>query len=73
MTRITEKMNRIPISTSEDIFNMKNQRDPESSELWPFLVIHGNHATINDEAVIYDDEGVYQVYTKKVMSQVKKD
>jgi hypothetical protein len=52
---------------------MKNQRDPESSELWPFLVIHGNHATINDEAVIYDDEGVYQVYTKKVMSQVKKD
>ncbi|ETA68186.1 hypothetical protein V7O61_14205 [Methanolobus sp. WCC1] len=72
MTRITENMHRISLSTSEDIFNMKNQRDPESNELWPFLVVHANHATINKEVVVYDDEGVYQVYTKKVMSELEK-
>lgn len=48
---------------------MKNQRDPETNELWPFLVIHGNHATINKKVVVYDEEGVYQVYTKNVMSK----
>lgn len=73
MTRITDNMHRIPLSTSQDIFNMKNQRDPESNELWPFLVVHGNHATINNESVIYDEEGVFQVYTKKVMPKVKKE
>lgn len=69
MTRITQSLYRMPISTSEDIFNMKNQRDPETNELWPFLVVHGNHATINKEVVVYDEEGVYQVYTKNVMSK----
>ncbi|WP_407355081.1 hypothetical protein [Methanolobus sp. WCC5] len=73
MTRITQSMHRIPISTSEDIFNMKNQRDPENSELWPFLVVHGNHATMNKEVVVYDEEGVYQVYTKNVMVPLKKE
>ena len=72
MTRITENMHRISLCTSEDIFNMKNQRDPNNNELWPFLVVHANHATINREVVVYDDEGVYQVYTKKVMSELKK-
>lgn len=72
MTRITEKMHTISLSASEDIFNMKNQRDPENNEIWPFLVVHANHATINEESVIYDEEGVYQVYTKKVMSEIKK-
>ncbi|MDG6243934.1 MAG: hypothetical protein QCH31_06025 [Methanolobus sp.] len=73
MTRITQSIHRIPISTSQDIFNMKNQRDPENSEVWPFLVVHGNHATINKEVVVYDEEGVYQVYTKNVMVPVKKE
>lgn len=73
MTRITENVHRIPISVSQDIFNMKNQRDPEHNELWPFLVVHGNHATINREVVIYDNEGVYQVYTKNVMSKIKRE
>ncbi|WMW26293.1 hypothetical protein RE474_06160 [Methanolobus sediminis] len=71
MTRITENMHRISLCASEDIFNMKNQRDPNNNELWPFLVVHANHATINKEVVVYDDEGVYQVYTKKVMSELK--
>lgn len=73
MTRITERTHGISISASEDIFYMKNQRDPENSELWPFLVVHGNHATVNSEAVVFDHEGLYHVYTKKVMSQIKKE
>ncbi len=73
MTRITEKIHRISLSASEDIFNMRNQRDPETGEIWPFLAIHANHATINEEVVVYDDEGVYQVYTKNVMSHRKKN
>ncbi len=73
MTRITEKVHRISLSTSEDIFNMKNQRDPEKNEIWPFLAVHANHATINEEVVVYDEEGVYQVYTKNVMSRLEKE
>ncbi|WP_340820115.1 hypothetical protein [Methanolobus sp. WCC4] len=73
MTRITNIMHTVPLSTSQDIFNMKNQRDPQSNELLPFLAIHGNHATMNDDVVVYDEEGVNQVYTKKVMSHRKKE
>lgn len=73
MTRITRNMHTIPLSASQDIFNMKNQRDPESNELLPFLVIHGNHATMNNETVLYNEEGVHQVYTKNVMLQPKED
>jgi hypothetical protein len=66
-------MHGVSISASEDIFFMKNQRDPNKNELWPFLIVHANHATVNEETVIYDEEGVYHVYTKKVMSQIKKE
>ncbi len=67
MTRITQSLHKMSISTSEDIFNMQNQRDPKLNELMPFLAIHANHATINKDAVVYGEEGVYQVYTKKII------
>lgn len=55
-----------------DIFYMKNRRNPTSEEVLPFLAVHANHATINEEAVLYDDEEVAHVYTKKVFGESSK-
>jgi hypothetical protein len=55
-----------------DILYMKNRCEPSEQEAVPFLAVHGNHATINNEAVLYDEEEVYQVYTKNVFIHVEK-
>ena len=72
MTRITTTREDMPLSTSMDIFHMKNRRDPTIEEVLPFLAVHANHATINEEAVLYDDEEVAHVYTKKVFGDTPK-
>ncbi|KXS44029.1 hypothetical protein HWN40_00540 [Methanolobus zinderi] len=72
MTRITTTREDMPLSTSMDIFHMKNRRDPVDEEVLPFLAIHGNHATINEESVLYDDEEVAHVYTKNVFGSIPK-
>ncbi|TGC08946.1 hypothetical protein CUN85_07890 [Methanolobus halotolerans] len=72
MTRITTTREDMPLSTSMDIFYMKNRRDPTNEEVLPFLAIHGNHATINEEAVLYDEEEVAHVYTKNVFEDTPK-
>jgi|GEM_PF-1643308 hypothetical protein len=72
MTRITTTKVDMPMCTSMDILYMKNRCEPNEQEAVPFLAVHGNHATINNEAVLYDEEEVYQVYTKNVFIQTEK-
>ncbi len=72
MTRIAESGDKMSICTMMDIFNMKVQRDPVVQEVGAFIEFYGNHATVNEKTVIYEDEEVFQVYTKKVAVDVKK-
>ncbi|WP_292463663.1 hypothetical protein [Methanolobus sp.] len=72
MTRITTTKVDVPMCTSLDILYMRNKCEPMEEEALPFIAVHGNHATINNEAILYDEEEVYQVYTKNVFIQTEK-
>ncbi|MCQ6961668.1 hypothetical protein PV02_00255 [Methanolobus chelungpuianus] len=72
MTRITTTKVDMPMCTSMDILHMRNKREPADQDVLPFIAVHGNHATINNEAVLYEEEEVYQVYTKNVFIQIEK-
>ena len=68
MTRIAGRGEKISICTMMDIFKMKVQRDPVIQEVGPFIEFYGNHAIVNENTVIYEDDEVFQVYTKKVVN-----
>jgi hypothetical protein len=72
MTRIAYLGEKMSICPGMYRFNMKVQRDPVVQEVGPFIEFYGNHATVNEETVIYEDEEVFQVYTKKVVNEADK-
>ncbi|WP_406660435.1 hypothetical protein V7O66_11380 [Methanolobus sp. ZRKC3] len=72
MTRIAGNGDKISICTMMDIFKMKVQRDPVVHEVGPFIEFYGNHAISNEDPVIYEDDMVFQVYTKKVSNDIEK-
>lgn len=72
MTRISISKAHVALCTTMDILFMKNNCEPEGQDAYPFIEVHGNHATINTEAVLYNEDELHHVYTKRVFLQAEK-
>jgi hypothetical protein len=77
MTRITtqtQKNNvKNTVSVLMDIIEMGKSTLPLREELDSLLETVGTHGSIIEDAVVYEDEGVCHVHTKKIMSDLTKN
>ncbi len=77
MTRITAhtQVNTVinTVSVLMDIIEMDNSNHPLRAELDSLLEKVGTHGSIIEDAVVYEDDGVCHVHTKKIMSGLTKN
>ena len=77
MTRITaqtqENTVKNTVSVLMDIIEMGNSRQALREELDSLLETVGTHGSIIEDVVVYEDDGVCHVHTKKIMSDLTKN
>ena len=77
MTRITAhtQVNTVinTVSVLMDIIEMDNSNHLLREELDSLLEKVGTHGSIIEDAVVYEDDGVCHVHTKKIMSGLTKN
>jgi len=77
MTRINARKQKNAVTNTVsvlmDIIEMDNSRQPLRTELDSLLETVGTHGSIIEDAVVYEDNGVYHVHTKKLMSDLTKN
>lgn len=67
MTRIIPTHKRNTTAVLEDIFEMSTSREPATEEVDTLLEMIGTHGSMIENVVVYENEEVHHVHTKKII------